>query len=97
MDALTVLEQSPVVDSDGNTQLHRAVMGGDTVGTRLFLSWPERKIMTIIPPLCLQLHSNTKKLFASSETTRPEKETIMDTRRFIRAAFMDERRWLCCC
>ncbi|KAE8301422.1 Ankyrin repeat protein 1 [Giardia duodenalis] len=43
MDALTVLEQSPVVDSDGNTQLHRAVMGGDTVGTRLFLSLARKK------------------------------------------------------
>ncbi|EFO65480.1 Protein 21.1 [Giardia lamblia P15] len=42
-DALTILEQNPVTDSDGNTQLHRAVMGGDIGSTRLFLSLVRKK------------------------------------------------------
>lgn len=42
-EALTILEQSPVVDSDGNTQLHRAVLEGSIAGVRLFLSLVRKK------------------------------------------------------
>lgn len=43
VDALSSLEQTPVVDTDGNTQLHRAAMEGNILNVRLFLSLARKK------------------------------------------------------